>query len=370
MQLTTEQKDVLRKIVKDLDNNQIQTLGGFAGTGKTTLIRTLAKMKPMFACAAYTGKAANVMRKKGLGGASTIHSYIYRPFQDKDGQTVWNLASKYDPWLERIGGFIIDEASMVNQEIDADLRSFGLPIIYVGDHGQLEPVGGTKFNLMAKPMHRLEEVHRNAGEIAHFAQHLRTGGVPRKFAGTKSVQIIGEKAVQPRHLASTDQVICAYNRTRVKINEQVRAEKKINFAYISVGDKIMCLRNNRRERLFNGMQGVVTRVWTLEESGGDEDKFYFDFVCDGEKFEKIRYDPEQFGRETNDFNFTQSANPFDYAYAITCHKAQGDEWDNVIVYEQVCDKWDHRRWAYTAASRAKRGLIWIESARYIPSYLA
>ena len=367
MPLTTEQKDVIKKIVKDLDNNQIQTLGGYAGTGKTTLIRTLSKLKPMFACAAYTGKAANVMRKKGLSGAATIHSLIYRPWKDEEGNTVWSVGNRYE--LTGIEGFIIDEASMVSQEIDNDLRSFGLPIIYVGDHGQLEPIGGTKFNLMAKPMYKLEEVHRNAGEIAYFAQHLRTGGVPRKFVGTKSVQVVSESAVKPRHLASTDQVIVAYNRTRVKINEMVREEKKINFGYIAVGEKIMCLRNNRKQRLFNGMQGIVTRVWKLEESGGDEDKFYFDFITDGEKFEKVRYDPEQFGKETNDFNFSQVANPFDYAYAITCHKAQGDSWYNVIVYEQVCDKWDHRRWAYTAASRAEKGLVWVEAARYIPTYL-
>src|SRR5262249_23627577 len=149
----------------------VQTLGGFAGTGKTTLIRTLSKARPMFACAAYTGKAANVMKKKGLLGASTIHSLIYRPWKDEEGNTVWSLGGKYE--LEGCEGFIIDEASMVSSEIDNDLRSFGLPIIYVGDHGQLEPIGGTKFNPMANPMYKLEEVHRNAGEIAHFAAHIR-----------------------------------------------------------------------------------------------------------------------------------------------------------------------------------------------------
>jgi hypothetical protein len=98
-------------------------------------------------------------------------------------------------------------------------------------------------------------------------------------------------------------------------------------------------------------------------------KFFFDFVSDGQEYVKVQYDPDQFGQEKNDFDFGTSANPFDYAYAITCHKAQGDEWDNVMVYEQKCDKWEHKRWAYTAASRAKRGLVWIESENYIPTYL-
>lgn len=361
--LSDEQKDVVRKLVSGVDKNQFQTLGGYAGTGKTTLINTLAQAKRNYAVCAYTGKATNRLRTKGIRHASTIHSLIYRPWKDEEGQTVWGLASAYE--LTGIEGFIVDEASMVSYEIHKDLLSFNLPIIYVGDHGQLEPIGGTKFNLMQNPMYRLEEVHRNAGEIARFAEHLRKGGVARQFKGTTNVQVVSDKAVQPRHLASTDQIIVAYNKTRVKVNNTVREEKKIQYAYISIGEKIMCLRNNRQSRLFNGMQGIVTKIRPEVK----ENEFCFDFTSGGELFENIQYDPDQFGKETNDFDFSSRANPFDYAYAITCHKAQGDEWDNVIVYEQVCDKWDHKRWAYTAASRAKRGLVWIESASYIPNYL-
>ena len=74
-------------------------------------------------------------------------------------------------------------------------------------------------------------------------------------------------------------------------------------------------------------------------------------------------------QESNQFEFKQEANPFDYAYAITCHKAQGDQFGNVIVYEQRCDNWDHVRWSYTAASRAVNGLIWVKSTEFHPSYL-
>lgn len=362
--LSEEQKDVVRKVVSGIDNHQYQTLGGYAGTGKTTLINTLARAKPNYAVCAYTGKATNRLRTKGIRHASTIHSLIYRPWKDEEGVTIWGLASRYE--LTGIEGFIVDEASMVSYEIHKDLLSFNLPIIYVGDHGQLEPIGGTKFNLMGNPMYKLEEVHRNAGEIAHFAEHLRKGGIARQFKGTQGVQVVKDSAVQPRHLANTDQIIVAYNKTRVKVNNTVREEKGIQYAYIAIGEKVMCLRNNRQLRLFNGMQGVVTKIIP----GNDKDeKFYMDFTSGGEQFERIQYDPDQFGKETNEYEYSNKANPFDYAYAITCHKAQGDEWDNVIVYEQICDKWDHKRWAYTAASRAKRGLVWIESARYIPNYL-
>lgn len=357
MALTDEQKDIARKIIQNRDNYQIQTLGGYAGTGKTTLIGVIAQRLKNFAICAYTGKAANVLRKKGMQG-QTIHSLIYQATKDINGDTIWSRVWK-DEITRCFDGFIVDEASMVSKEIAEDLAYFGLPIIYVGDHGQLEPIG-TKFNLMQNPMYRLETVHRNAGEIAHFAEHLRMGNPARTFKAEKQVQIVKERAIKDRHLANTDQIICAFNKTRVKLNERVRNELKIQYSYVAKGERVMCLRNNRPLGLFNGMQGVVTRIRPDD---------HFDFVSDGVLYQNVLYDPDQFGREQNDFEFSQKPNPFDYAYAITCHKSQGDEWGNVIVYEERCEHWEHKRWAYTAASRAKRGLIYIPVEEYIPSYL-
>lgn len=361
MQLTDEQKQVVRGIIKSLDNNQVVTMGGLAGTGKSTiskvLLEALAAKNKTFSSAAFTGKATNVLRKKGIA-ASTIHSCIYSPETDPvTHETSWVRKTNKEV-TSQIDGFLIDEASMVSKEIHEDLVSFGIPIIYVGDHGQLEPIG-SKFNLMENPMFRLETVHRNAGEIAHFAQHLRLGNEARTFDGQTNVQIISESAIEDKHLAAVDQIIVAFNKTRVKINNRVRCHKKIDATFIAKGEKIICLRNNRLAGLFNGMQGSVTSV---------KKKSRLDFVSDGELFQNIKYDPDQFGQES--YKFVQDGdNPFDYAYAITCHKAQGDQFGNVIVFEQECDKWDHVRWAYTAASRAVNGLIWINTARYIPTYL-
>ena len=362
MILSNEQKDVIRNIIGDLNRDEFVTCGGYAGTGKSTIIsvilEALQNRSMSFCPAAFTGKAANVLRKKGMN-ASTIHSLIYQPHKDEDGHVEWYLAEKTDLASKGIDGFIIDEASMVSKEIHQDLLSFRLPIIYVGDHGQLEPIG-TKFNLMENPKYKLETIHRNAGEIAHFAEHLRKGNSARTFKGTKKVQIVQDKMIEDKHLASVDQIICGFNKTRVKINERVRNEKKINFTFMSKGEKVICLRNNKKEGLFNGMQGIVRKIHK-------EDRF--DFVSDGNLLEKIHYDPEQFGKESNSFEFSQSANPFDYAYAITAYKAQGDEFGNVIAYEQRCDLWDQKRYNYTVASRARNGLIWIEVEEFLPNYL-
>jgi exodeoxyribonuclease V len=362
MPLTVEQKDIIKKMMKNLDNNQVQTLGGYAGTGKSTVIKVLLQAlhqkKLSFCACAYTGKATNVLRKKGMH-ADTIHGTIYQPYTDEDGETRWSVAPKAKLFDDGVDGFIVDEASMVSSEIHQDLMSFGLPIIYVGDHGQLEPIGSNA-NLMKNPMYKLEQVHRNAGEIAHFANHLRQGLPASQFKGATKVQIVKNSTIQDRHLASVDQIICAFNKTRVQLNEKVRIYKKLQYTYLSVGERVICLRNNRKEGLFNGMQGIVQKVHKNER---------FDFISDDKFYENVHFDEDIFGQESVKIDFGKQANPFDYAYAITAHKAQGDEWNNVIVYEQKCDKWDHVRWAYTAASRAKSGLIWVGVEEFHPWYL-
>lgn len=360
--LTEEQKNVIRNIIRDISIDQITTLGGYGGTGKSTIIKVLLaafENKGLnFIPCAYTGKAANVLRKKGISYASTIHSTIYEPYKDENDEVYWYLRDKKSI-KDEIDGFIVDEASMVSKEIHEDLCSFGLPIIYVGDHGQLEPIG-TDFNLMKDPKYKLETIHRNAGEIAHFAEHLRKGKPATLFECSNKVQIVQNKAVEDKHIVYVDQVICAYNKTRVEINERARKEKKINLSYIAVGEKIICLRNNKNKGLFNGMQGIVKKIRKNE---------HFDFFSDGTLYENIKYNPDQFGQETNKYITDRESEPFDYAYAITAHKSQGDQFGSLMVVEQKCNKWDHARWSYTAASRAVNSLIWVAAESFLPSYL-
>ena len=360
--LTEEQKQVIRGIIQSIQQQQVTTFGGVAGCGKTAIIsviqEALLRKGLTFQAAAYTGKATNVLMRRGVA-AKTIHSCIYqRVDDDEDGQPTFRLMSRHDIGLNSINGFIIDEASMVSKEIHNDLISLGKPIIYVGDHGQLEPVG-TAFNLMANPNFKLETVHRNAGEIAHFAHHLRMGRRAHQFVGSDKVQVCDLSAIEDRHLGAVDQIIVAFNKTRVQMNHRIRVHLGIDIPYITVGERIICLRNNRLAGLFNGMQGVVTKVHKSRK---------IDFMSDGVKHKKVLYDEDQFGKETNQFDFNAASNPFDYAYAITAHKAQGDQFGHVIVIEQECSKWDHVRWSYTAASRAMNGLIWAKSSRFVPTY--
>lgn len=349
IELTEQQKWALYQLVTGVKDKKLpqQTLGGYAGTGKTTIVKYLVKFLPNFGVAAYTGKAANVLRKKSIP-ATTIHSRIYKPFFD-NGAIYWDLNP--DPGCS---GFIIDEASMVSEDIYEDLKSFGMPMIYIGDHGQLEPID-SDFNLMEKPDYTLEEIHRNAGDIPRFAEHLRKGFASRGFkCSDGSVNLIYDKNLSTDFLLGFDQIICAFNTTRVEINQRVRAAKGYTDT-LHVGEKIMCLRNNRKAGLFNGMQGIVKGL-----SNGRYGRKFLDFEFDGTTLEGIPYDCSCFGQEKYKIKYgADTPNPFDYAPCITCHKAQGDEFMNLLVIEQKSKKWCHKRWSYTGASRPREKLSWV-----------
>ena len=336
--LTDEQMHIAEQLLKC--EKQVQSLGGLAGTGKTTLVSYLSKQLPDYAFCAFTGKAADVLRTKGVL-ASTIHSLIYTPTDEKDKYGSPIFERKYDIACK---GIIVDEASMVGRNVYHDLISYDLPVIFVGDHGQLEPVGEDMY-LMANPDYKLETVHRNAGDIAKFAHHLRMGQRPIDYEHCDAVKIV-KKSQCGSLLLDADQIICAFNATRVSINKYVRQLKGLPEDFPIAGDRVISLLNSRKYGIYNGTQGIIrtinSRTLTLK----------------GNKY-TIQYNPSTFLQEKIEKTGMMREHPFDYAYAITCHKAQGSEWDKLLVLEQYCSKWDHKRWTYTAASRAKKELIWV-----------
>lgn len=356
--LTHEQKIVVSGIINALKkgNEQIISLGGAAGCGKSTCLATLSQILPSYAICAYTGKAAQVLRKKGLD-SSTIHSLIYKPFKDDEGTLEFVLKQRNELFID---GFLVDESSMLSEDLYGDLLSFSLPIIFIGDHGQLEPIG-KDINVMANPMFKLETIHRNAGEIAFFADHIRKGGKPTKFKGGDKVKFVASSSVTDKMQAEVDQIICGFNRTRVEINNNVRnflGKKEL----VEKGDRIICLRNSKPFGLFNGLQGIVDKV--------DLKKKKISFIADDLYYCDVKFNGNQWGKEKNQFEFGRDTpHPFDYAYAITCHKFQGSQCPKVMVYEQNCDLWDMKRWNYTAASRAEEELIWVSPSTYIPKWL-
>lgn len=393
MDLSPEQLDIAKALVAGSRTKNVQTLGGLAGTGKTFLAKYLADRLRSWAVCAFTGKASDVLRRRGLD-AKTIHSTIYRwvpdddedddeddsgldafdaavPFgtvpDDEDGAVAvmdepqvavqeeevkghFELKSEKELGYE---GFVIDEGSMVGRDVFEDLCSFGLPIIVIGDHGQLPPVSEDA-GLMVNPEYKLETIHRNAGPIAYFAQHLRNGGKASKWGGSSDVvSMIDRGRLSNEAILSADQVICSFNRTRVGLNTSIRRLHGINYRMPVVGDRVMCLRNEREVGVFNGQQGTVASIgkrhMLFRPTYGSAMSVNFNPAAWNSEKTPPRTKKDKPGRNI----------PFDFAYAITCHKSQGDQWPTVLVRHEKCDLWEDARWAYTAASRAEKRLIWV-----------
>jgi exodeoxyribonuclease V len=328
------------------------TLGGYAGTGKTTLLSLLPSLLPgtPIICSP-TGKAASVLRSKGLSSASTIHSTIYRTtFQSN------HLHFSLLPRNALPGSyFIIDEASMISSVLLRDLLSFSLPILFVGDHGQLEPVGDSP-NLMSSPTLRLETILRQAltNPIIPFAHHLRNNLLPSSYLhpSSPSLRILSRQDPPP---SLSGQIICAYNRTRILLNTTYRRALSYS-SLLHPSERIICLRNNRDLGLFNGQIFTVTRILSSSPSLILADLLSPDSI----PYPSIPLCPSSFNSAPPSRVPRDPPAYFDYAYAITCHKAQGSEWPSVIVYDEPGSPyWTPSRWRYTAATRATTSLTYF-----------
>src|SRR5256885_11046771 len=156
-------------------------LFGYAGTGKTTLAKHLAEgIDGEVLFAAFTGKAACVMRSKGCNGATTIHSLIYKA-RDNGEETpsfeLWHEAPASKAKL-----IVVDECSMVDAELAHDLMSFQVPLLVLGDPAQLPPIQGGGFFTDAAPDAMLTEVHRQAQDdpIVRLSMTIRAGSPLRQ----------------------------------------------------------------------------------------------------------------------------------------------------------------------------------------------
>jgi exodeoxyribonuclease-5 len=382
LELSEDQQKALAQLLSwysAADRSRFITLGGYAGTGKTTLIAVfkneLAKINKNIKTAfcSYTGKAAqNLKNKLKEAGAlcvkdsvSTIHGLIYTPREDAGGRIAgWDRKDALERDL-----IIVDEASMVDGLIWLDLLSYNIPIIAVGDHGQLPPISG-KFNLMQAPQILLTRIHRQARDnpIIKVSEFARTSGlVPPRRYGPGVVKYLKEdsdaqeKTGELLESFSPDTLIlCGYNNTRNRINQFIRANRGFETPAPAGGDRVICLRNNHKKGIYNGMLGTILNIapaqkdwYSAEIRLDDREKLY----------EGLIYGP-QFGAATG-VNFTKDrklamlGDLFDFGYALTVHKAQGSQARRVVMFEERFAQMDDemwRRWLYTGVTRAEEEL--------------
>jgi exodeoxyribonuclease-5 len=380
MQLSPDQTLALDHIHSWLRVNgpgSILTLGGLAGTGKTTILKELCEIPNLsIAFVSLTGKATSVMRSKLPPSAaiSTIHGLIYRPIINPETGLVesWTrleMAPKgVMPWEDQIQYrdlIVIDEASMVSEDLFRDLSSFGRPILAVGDHGQLPPIG-KGVNLMAAPDIKLETIHRQAlnNPIIKLALDARMDGYvkPGIYSPTVRVMPIDEMDEEIETLfISPDPntlIITGSNSDRVAINNSVLENKgRTDLTRPQEGDRIICLKNHWALGLYNGMLCTLGEV-------KEEYSSYIRAVIypDGALPIEVDIALWSFGSAKPTWPGPgQRGIPFDFGYCLTCHKAQGSEAHRVFVVGRgFGTDDDKRRWLYTAITRARSELYVIQ----------
>lgn len=364
MEWSAEQDRALKEISAWIKRGspQVFRMFGFAGTGKTTLARHIAEgIDGDVRFGAFTGKAALVMRSKGCDDASTIHSMIYRPkrpAEDEEEEESFSFALNRHADIAKADLVIIDECSMVDEELGRDLLSFGKLTLVLGDPAQLPPVKGGGFFTEAEPDIMLTEVHRQARDnpIIRLSMEVREGGV-LSTGDFGTSRIIRRRDIDADRILAADQVLVGRNKTRHLYNSRIRELKGHSTPTPEVGEKLVGLRNDKTKGIQNGGLYRVTRV---KDPKGAFLKFDLSPEDTGERRRIAASVLPAFFEGTEDalpFQLRRRSDEFDYGYALTVHKAQGSQWDDVVLFDESFAFREHRaRWLYTGITRAAERL--------------
>lgn len=403
MLFSPKQDSALKQVNEWLKNGKEQVfhLFGYAGTGKTTLAKYLAEgVDGNVIFAAFTGKAAYVLKTKGCP-AQTIHSLIYhsrdkgkkkleeleKDLQDLINQlTEWNedhtvnkkvielndmihkereglkqpfFILNQDSEIRKAKLVVIDECSMVDAKMGEDLLSFGVKVLVLGDPAQLPPImGAGYFTENVKPNIMLDEIHRQAQEspIIRMATDVRNEKVLNLGDYGNDCRVISNDIrLEPEEVLKFNQILVGRNATRFTVNSRVRVLNKFEDPYPVVGDKLVCLRNDHNAGLLNGAIYTVSSI-----AGIMDEKVVMDILPENGDFtQEVVAHEQHFLGKGNEIAFYEKkdAQEFDYGYALTVHKAQGSQWDNVLLFdESSCFKKDRWRWLYTGITRAAEKL--------------
>lgn len=338
-------------------------LSGAAGTGKTSLIQYIIKnlnvAESSILCCAFTGKASLNLQRKG-NKSSTLHSSIYECSSDLHGNPVFTLKN-YIPYKL----IIVDEASMISEDIFNDILSFGIPTIFVGDHCQLPPIEGD-FNIMKKPDFTLTSILRQAKKSPIIrASQLAINGKPIPYCSFEGFRKIHMEDLEDSDFLWASQIIVGTNSTRKALNQVSREIRNIRMRTPVKGERMIVLRNNPHKNLFNGQIVYLASDPVFDK---DSQSYSAEWVDELELLDPLI----TISSKVKDFRFrmkdpyTEPKNVplyeyvyLDFGYAISCHKGQGSGWDKVMVFDEGFgfDLDTRRRWLYTAITRAKKEIL-------------
>lgn len=370
-------------------DKQVFELSGVSGAGKTFLVNYFIDRIGLdlddCAFVAFMGKAAMVMAKNGLP-AQTIHSLIYDyvkeplytenaegkkiPLYDDKGRIEcrWKFRKKeelYNPHLKLI---VIDEASMVSEEVAKDILSYGIPVIAMGDLNQLPPVIGNPFFLKRADYHLTQIMRQAEGNPIIYLSQCVLNDIPLE-AGQYGESIVFDHGAKiTKELLKQNDIVLTYsNKMRGAVNDFYRYEfyHRTRENLPKPGERIICRKNNWKRTinrvlyLTNGTAGEIDYIDDEKKKPGQmRIDFHPDFVPKGKRFKNLDIDlpflladpgtpdPQQFNH----------LNKFEYAYAITTHLSQGSQYNRVlIVNEKRFESFPHnlyKKLQYTAITRA------------------
>jgi exodeoxyribonuclease-5 len=369
LQFTDEQNRAIDRIVEWYGEPEQMELyvAGYAGVGKSTCVaEAIRRIKDKYGIkhvrtAAYTGKAAHVLKKKGNDGAQTIHSLIYK------------CVPEYDEKGQETGGFkfvrnenivadlvVLDEVSMVSNEICEDLRRYKIKCIVLGDPGQLPPINGEGAFTNREPDIFLKEIHRQAldSPILELATMARQGiHLPMGYSkdGVKVLPLTTETE-EYLHNPET-QVLCGLNRIRWKVTQIMRTRLGYTEQFPMAGERIICCKNNNQKGLFNGAMGELKKI---EKANSCAYKITADI--EGVLHKNLMVDPymfrQHFESDPQKADWKKKWELFDHGWVLSVHKAQGSGFPHVTLLENS-DSFRENKWKhlYTAITRSESGLI-------------
>lgn len=432
------------------------SLAGLAGTGKTLLAARLAgELGIAIAYGTPTNKAAGVLRRKLDTPAGrkvrTYYSMMYFPVATSkctvSGRTVMEVSCgcavkrggddececsrRFKPCgmchgkcrvdsdiqfvlRDTVGGYrdlvLLDESSMVSEARVQEIRSLGVPVLLVGDHGQLSPVKEQMNRWMMNPDFTLTVNHRqaDANGIVDAALRMRASGqLSHGSYGDGSTISVSAKenpdvldVMDPGRMgAGPDSVIIVpVNAMRAKINNRIHSvmcesqddverEESRRMAGLTglpyTGERVISLQNHyggtpvvlptpggewnavSEEFVWNGMTGTIRDVNPRGESAENTVILVIELddmptAHGGNAHILVKADVRQFGApyKMRPDQHAKGAQLWDYGYALTAHKAQGSEYARVVVLD--ANPSERKRWMYTAMTRAKEKLVVID----------